>query len=81
MVTLIYRQPIGPRWEAAAQRLATELNVQLIGRSRGRKLVVERDWLLEEFELNGRTLRYQQIEGSFTPVSYTHLTLPTSDLV
>jgi tRNA (uracil-5-)-methyltransferase len=66
MMTLIYRQPIGPRWEAAAQRLAAELNVQLIGRSRGRKLVVERDWLLEEFELNGRTLRYQQIEGSFT---------------
>ena len=66
MITLIYRQPIGPRWEAAAQRLAAELKVQMIGRSRGRKLVVERDWLLEEFELNGRTLRYQQIEGSFT---------------
>ena len=66
MVTLIYRQPIGPRWEAAAQRLAADLQVQLIGRSRGRKLVVDRDWLLESFELNGRTLRYQQIEGAFS---------------
>ena len=66
MITLIYRQPIGPRWEAAAQTLAAELNAQIIGRSRGRKLVVERDWLLEEFELNGRQLRYQQIEASFT---------------
>lgn len=66
MITLIYNQPIGTRWEAAAQRLAAALEVQLIGRSRGRKLVVERDWLLEEFELNGRQLRYQQIEGSFS---------------
>jgi tRNA (uracil-5-)-methyltransferase len=66
MITLIYRQPIGPRWEAAAQSLSAELQAQIIGRSRGRKLVVERDWLLEEFELNGRQLRYQQIEGSFT---------------
>ena len=66
MITLIYRQPIGPRWEVAAQELAADLQAQIIGRSRGRKLVVERDWLLEEFEMDGRTLRYQQIEGSFT---------------
>ena len=49
MITLIYRQPIGPRWEAASQTLAAELNAQIIGWSLGRKLVVERDWLLEEF--------------------------------
>jgi len=29
-------------------------------------VVLDRDWLLEAFELNGRQLRYQQIEGSFT---------------
>ena len=40
--------------------------MQVIGRSRGQKVVLGRDWLLEEFELNGRQLRYQQIEGSFT---------------
>lgn len=66
MITLIYHKPLARRWEAAAQSLAAEMQVQLIGRSRGRKIVVERDWLLEQFELNGRTLRYQQIEGSFT---------------
>lgn len=66
MLTLIYHQPVGKRWEAAAQSLAAELGVQVIGRSRGKKIVVDRDWLLEEFELGDRTLRYQQIEGSFT---------------
>jgi tRNA (uracil-5-)-methyltransferase len=38
----------------------------VIGRSRGQKVILDRDWLLEEFELNGRRLRYQQVEGSFT---------------
>ena len=66
MVTLIYHQPLGERWEAAARDLAADLNIQIIGRSRGQKVVLDRDWLLEEFELDGRSLRYQQIEGSFT---------------
>jgi len=66
MVTLIYHHKLGARWEAAARSLAEQLQVQLIGRSRGQKVVLDRDWLLEEFELNGRQLRYQQIEGSFS---------------
>lgn len=66
LVTLIYRQPLGERWEAAARDLAAELNIQLIGRSRGQKVVLDRDWVLESFELNGRQLRYKQIEGAFS---------------
>jgi len=66
LVTLIYHHALGKRWEAAARSLAEELQVQLVGRSRGQKVVLDRDWLLEEFELNDRQLRYQQIEGSFT---------------
>jgi tRNA (uracil-5-)-methyltransferase len=66
MVTLIYHRPLGPDWEAAARALAADLQVQMIGRSRGQKVVLDRDWLLEEFEVDGRRLGYQQIEGSFT---------------
>jgi len=66
MITLIYHRKLDEAWEAAARELAAELGVQLIGRSRGQKLVIDRDWLLEEFELNGRHLKYQQVEGSFT---------------
>jgi tRNA (uracil-5-)-methyltransferase len=66
MVTLVYHRQLGTGWELAARDLASELDVQVIGRSRGQKVVLERDWLLEEFELNGRRLRNQQIEGSFT---------------
>jgi tRNA (uracil-5-)-methyltransferase len=66
MITLIYHRALDERWEAAARTLAAELKVQLIGRSRKQKIVLDRDWLLEEFELNGRSLRYKQIEGSFS---------------
>ncbi|MFZ2853447.1 MAG: tRNA (uridine(54)-C5)-methyltransferase TrmA [Rhodocyclaceae bacterium] len=66
LVTLIYHRKLGPGWELAARDLATDLNIQLIGRSRGQKVVLDRDWLLESFELDGRTVSYQQIEGSFT---------------
>lgn len=66
LVTLIYHRTLDEDWAAAAHDMATELGIQLIGRSRGQKRVLERDWVLEEFELNGRQLRYQQVEGSFT---------------
>jgi tRNA (uracil-5-)-methyltransferase len=66
LITLIYHRPLDQSWESAARELASEMNVQLIGRSRKQKIVIDRDWVLEEFELNGRQLRYQQIEGSFS---------------
>ena len=66
MVTLIYHRLLDDAWQAAATALAADLSIQLIGRSRKQKIVIGRDWLLEEFDFNGRRLRYQQIEGSFT---------------
>jgi len=66
MITLIYHRLLDAEWEAAARELAAAMNVQLIGRSRNQAIVIGRDWVLEEFELNGRQLRYQQIEGAFS---------------
>lgn len=66
LVTLIYRRPLDAHWETEARALAEALNIHVIGRSRGQKLVLSRDWVIERFELNGRQLRYKQIEGSFS---------------
>ena len=70
LITLVYHRPLDDAWEVAAQALAAELQAQVIGRSRGQKVVLERDWVLEEFELDvepaPRRLRYQQFEGAFT---------------
>lgn len=66
MISLVYHRPLDESWDTAARELASRLDAQIIGRSRGQKRVLERDWLLEAFEVDGRHLQYQQIEGSFT---------------
>ncbi len=66
MISLVYHRKLDADWEDAARELAGRLGALLIGRSRGQKIVLERDWVQEAFELDGRRLEYRQIEGSFT---------------
>ena len=70
LVSLIYKRPLTDSWLAEAQQLTAKLSdsikVKFIGRSRKQKLMVTNDYVTEAFELDGRTLRYQQVEGSFT---------------
>lgn len=66
LVTMIYHKKLDAEWETAARQLAAELGIAIIGRSRGQKVVLENDWVQEAFELDGRTLRYRQLEGSFS---------------
>ena len=66
LVTLIYHRKLDAEWEAAARRVSAELGVAFIGRSRGQKVVLERDWVEECLEVDGRCLRYRQLEGGFT---------------
>ncbi len=66
LLTLIYHRRLDADWEAAARALAGTLGIAIIGRSKGQKLVLERDWVDESFELDGRQLHYRQYEGSFS---------------
>ena len=66
MVTLCYHRPLDEAWEVAAQRLAATLGVSIIGRSKGKRLVVGRDYAVEALEVAGRTFHYRQPEGAFT---------------
>ncbi|MGN5519721.1 tRNA (uridine(54)-C5)-methyltransferase TrmA [Halopseudomonas sp. Lyrl_26] len=66
LVTLCYHRPIDEQWDQAARKLAEQLNILLIGRSRGRRRVLARDHVIEELQVDGRTWRYQQVEGGFT---------------
>lgn len=66
LVTLCYHRPIDEQWDGAAQQLANQLNIGLIGRSRGRRRVLQHDFVTEQLTVDGRTWRYQQIEGGFT---------------
>jgi len=71
LITLIYNKPIKSEWLTAATAAQEELGAGLIGRSRGVKLVVGRDHVIEKLTVNGKVFSYQQIESSFTQPNAT----------
>lgn len=66
LVTLIYHRQLDAAWEEAARTLAAALGIAIIGRSKGQKLVLERDWVDECLTVDGRQLHYRQFEGGFS---------------
>lgn len=66
LITLAYHRPLDDVWQVEAEKLAAELNVSLVGRSRGQRLVIGRDYVEEELTVAGRSFRYRQPEGAFT---------------
>lgn len=69
LVTLIYRRPIedDEAWQVAAQKLRQTLSIDhVIGRARKQKVVLDRDYVVEKLQVDGRPFIYQQIENSFT---------------
>ena len=66
MITLCYHRPLDEAWEAEARRLSADLGVSIIGRSKGKRVVVGRDYAVESLEVAGRTFHYRQPEGAFT---------------
>lgn len=66
LITLIYHKPLTNEWQTAARQLRAELGVDLIGRTRGKKIPLDRDWVEETLTVDGREWHYRQIEGSFS---------------
>ena len=66
LITLCYHRPLDEHWQKAAQQLAADLGVSIIGRSRGQRLVIGRDHVVERLQVAGREFSYRQPEGAFT---------------
>lgn len=66
LVTLIYHRPLDSEWEHCAHRLHHLLDANIVGRSRKQKVVIGRDFVVEELTVAGRSYRFQQIESGFT---------------
>lgn len=66
LVSLLYHRKLEPDWEPAAQALSKALNIKLIGRSRGQKIVLCDEYVVEQLQVFDRTYTYKQIESSFT---------------
>ncbi|WP_038186260.1 tRNA (uridine(54)-C5)-methyltransferase TrmA [Vibrio rhizosphaerae] len=71
LVSLLYHRQIDEQWQQAAQTLKDTLcqqgfNLNLIGRARKIKMVLDRDYVIEKLSVHGQTYTYQQVENSFT---------------
>ncbi|MDN3639712.1 tRNA (uridine(54)-C5)-methyltransferase TrmA [Simiduia curdlanivorans] len=66
LITLIYHRPLDDEWQGLAQQLKAQLKVDIIGRSRKQKLLLDRDFVIEKLQVDGSELIYKQVEGSFT---------------
>ncbi len=66
LITLAYHRPLNDAWQAEAEQLATSLGVSIVGRSKGKRIVIGRDFVTEQLTVAGRVFRYRQPEGAFT---------------
>jgi len=66
LITLCYHRPLDAAWQTAAEQLASELQVSIVGRSKGKRVVIGRDYVEEQLQVAGRSFRYRQPEGAFT---------------
>ncbi len=70
LISLLYHKQLDSQWQdeavALKQRLSTQFNVNIIGRARKQKIVLDKDYVVESLPVDGKTLTYQQVENSFT---------------
>ncbi|WED21736.1 tRNA (uridine(54)-C5)-methyltransferase TrmA [Vibrio sp. JC009] len=71
LVSLLYHRQLDDAWTEEAKTLKSKLNdegfnLNIIGRARKMKIVLDRDYVVERLNVNGDTYIYQQVENSFT---------------
>lgn len=66
LISLIYHRKLDEEWVSAARDLQTALGIFVIGRSKGQKIVVEQDFVIEQLQVGEKQFQYQQIESGFT---------------
>ncbi len=76
LVSLLYHRQLDEEWEKEARALKQRLNdegfnLDLIGRARKQKIVIDREFVVEKLSVDNSTLVYQQVENSFTQPNAT----------
>lgn len=74
LLTLIYHRRLDQAWEEEAKELARFLKIQLVGRSRGQKIVLDQEYLIDAVVLEGKEYRFIRYDNGFSqPNSYINL--------
>jgi tRNA (uracil-5-)-methyltransferase len=66
VVSLLYHRALDEAWQEKAKRIAHELNIYIIGRSRKQKIVIGQDYITETLHVSNNVYKFQYIENSFT---------------
>lgn len=71
LITLIYHKNLDESWRSKACQLKEKLGIHLVGRSKGQRIVLDQDYVTENFIVDGHNYSYQQVESSFTQPNAT----------
>ncbi len=72
LVTLIYKTPLTPEWDDSVRGLNLPDGVMIIGRSRGKKRVMVRDYVNETLSLpSGDSFTLRHVENAFSQPNAT----------
>ena len=70
LISLLYHKPLDEVWEQEALELKNKLSaiapVDIIGRAKKQKVILNKDFVMESLTVEGTTYSYQQVENSFT---------------
>lgn len=66
VITLIYHRQLDEQWKSLATALQEKLGCSIIGRSRGKKIVLGCDYVTEHFTVGGETFSQRQPETAFS---------------
>ena len=70
LVSLLYHKQLDDEWIAEAKalkaRLSRRFTIDLVGRARKQKEVLDRDYVIERLNVDGKEYIYKQVENSFT---------------
>lgn len=66
LVTMLYHKKLDDDWISEAKELESTLNANIIGRSRGQKIVLSKEYITEELNIDNNIYRYNQYDGGFT---------------
>ncbi|GAA5141376.1 tRNA (uridine(54)-C5)-methyltransferase TrmA [Thalassotalea piscium] len=70
LISLLYHKPLTEEWQAQALELKAELAaiapLDIIGRAKKQKVILDKDYVIEELTVGEQQFKYQQVENSFT---------------
>jgi tRNA (uracil-5-)-methyltransferase len=66
VVSLLYHRKLDDEWKKTAEKIADELGIYIIGRSRKQKVVIGQDYITESLNVNEKVYKFNYIENSFT---------------